>query len=223
MVTANLQFLSLARKNAEFAGIVNRAETVVADGMPLLWLSRLMGTPIPQRITGHDMLHLCAQLAVREGYSMAFLGGAPGVGDRAAQRLQALYPGLHFAGAFQGNFTSEGYGVQRQDEEELVERVHAKRPDFLLVALGCPKQEFWISRHIQAVGATVCIGVGSVLDVLAGRTRRPPPWMQRAGLEWSYRLLREPRRMWRRYLLGDMPTLLGLAPKALAQRRRNSP
>lgn len=215
IVTANLQFLGIASRDPGFAAVVNQADLVVADGMPLVKLSRLKRLALPGRITGHDLLHIAARLAVQQGYSIAFLGGAPGVAEEAARRLREMHPGLGPIGTYQGSFSPDGYGLSQEDEGDLVASLRLSRPQFLFVALGCPKQEFWIARHLHEVGIPVCVGVGGVLDVLAGRLKRAPIWVQRAGLEWSYRLCQEPRRLWRRYLLADIPTLSKLGVAAL--------
>jgi N-acetylglucosaminyldiphosphoundecaprenol N-acetyl-beta-D-mannosaminyltransferase len=220
IVTANLQFLGVAARDPAFARVVNQSQLVVADGMPLLALSQLKGSPIPHRITGHDLLQISASLAAREGYSLAFLGAAPGVAQEAARRLREMHPGLGPIGLHQGYIAPNGLGVSPEDEDTLVDTLKRSRPHFLFVALGCPKQEFWISRHLHEVGIPICVGVGGTLDVLAGRLKRAPVWMQRTGLEWSYRLAQEPQRLWKRYLLGDLPTLSRVGAAALANRRR---
>ena len=223
IVTANLQFLGVASRDAAFAEIVNRADLVVADGVPLLGLSRIIGRPIPDRITGHDLLQIAAGVAAQRGYSIAFLGAALEVARQAARRLREMHPGLGPVSTHQASISLDGYGRSQQDERRLVDSLRLSRPHFLFVALGCPKQEFWIARHLHEVGVPVCVGVGGTLDVLAGRLKRAPRWMRRAGLEWSYRLGQEPQRLWKRYLLGDMPTLCRLGVAALSSRSRPRP
>lgn len=218
VVTVNLQFLGYAFRNPEFARVVNQASLVVADGMPAIWLSRLSGFPIQERITGHELLDACAGLAQRNGYSLFLLGGGSGAGEEAAKRLCARFPGLRIAGVHQGRFSESGFGTTAEEEERAIAAIREARPDFLFVGLGCGKQEFWIHHHLQAIEVPVCVGVGGVLDVLAGRVTRAPRWMQRTGLEWSYRLLQEPRRLWKRYLLQDAPIAVRLAASALRGR-----
>jgi N-acetylglucosaminyldiphosphoundecaprenol N-acetyl-beta-D-mannosaminyltransferase len=221
VVTVNLQFLSTAAKNRTFAEVVNSADLVVADGMPLLWLSRLLGTPIPQRVTGHDLLHHCAALAAQRGFTLFFLGATSVTAEKATRRLQEMYPGLKIVGSYQGSFSQDGYGLSESDERGALDAIRRCGPDFLFVALGCPKQELWIHRHRQEIEVPVCIGIGGVLDVLAGRLRRAPSWMQRMGLEWLYRLQQEPGRLWKRYLTQDFLTALKITAAITLKRTVN--
>ncbi len=215
IVTANLQFMSLARKSPAFTRVLNRADLVTADGMPLYWMSRLLGAPIPDRITGHELLQVCASLAAEKGYSIFLLGGPPGVAAEAAELLAKQHPGLRIMGTHHGKFLDGG---DAENQEELLSLIREFRPQFLFLALGCPKQDFWIHNHMQAAGVPVCAGIGGTLDVLTGRLSRAPSWMQRYGLEWLYRLQQEPRRLWRRYILEGFPTALAVAGSILRRR-----
>lgn len=219
-VTANLHFITVARQNPSFAEIVNQADLVVADGMPLLWVSRMQRAPIPARITGHDILHACASLSVAKGYSLFLLGGGPGVAATAASRLRVMYPGIHIVGTFHGDFTADGLGACEATERDAVAAIRSARPDFLFVGLGCPKQEFWIHRHLNQIAVPVSTGIGSVLDVLSGSFKRAPDWMQRTGLEWAYRIKQEPSRLWKRYFIEDVPMALRLTSAAVIARNR---
>jgi N-acetylglucosaminyldiphosphoundecaprenol N-acetyl-beta-D-mannosaminyltransferase len=218
VITANLQFATLARNDRAFSNMVNEADLVVADGMPLVWMSKLQGTPVPTRVTGHDLLHLCASLSASNGYTMFFLGGAPGAARIAAERLRETYPGVRIAGTHEGRFNRDGFGATEEEERQTVEIIRRANPHFLFVALGCPKQEMWIRRHRESVGAPVSVGVGCVLDVTAGMLDRAPAVLQKTGLEWFYRMSQEPGRLWKRYLLGDIPTATGMGFAALARR-----
>jgi len=211
VVTVNVRFVTIASQDPAFARVVNGAHMAVADGMPLIWLSRLMGAPIPQRITGSDLLFHCASLAAQRGHSIFLLGAAPGVAQEAAWRLVDTYPGLRIAGIHHGYFS-------QAEEQEVLRCIRQRRPQFLFVALGCPRQEFWIHRHLDELEVPVCVGIGGILDVISGRLKRAPLWMQRCGLEWSYRLAQEPRRLWKRYIVEDVPTTFRIAGLALRQR-----
>ncbi len=219
LMTVNIRFMSIARADRDFASIVNDAHLIVADGMPLVWMSRLIGAAVPQRITGSDLIYAFSEYASRKGLSVFFLGGKPGLADEAARKLTAKYPDLKIAGIYHGYFKSE-------QEQEVIDYIRACQPHFLFVGLGSPKQDFWISRWKDRLNIPVCVGIGGTMEVLTGRLKRAPVWMQRAGLEWFYRLKQEPRRLWRRYILEDVPTTLvalGFAlRKAVSTRVRHS-
>jgi N-acetylglucosaminyldiphosphoundecaprenol N-acetyl-beta-D-mannosaminyltransferase len=213
VVTANLRFLTLARRDTSFARIVNNSSLVVADGIPLIWVSRVAGAALPARITGGTLLDACVQLAIRKNYSFFLLGASPGVAEQAGKRLQEQYPGLQIAGTHHGYFSAE-------ENEGIVRKIHAARPVFLFVAMGCPKQEQWIAENLAELQVPVCIGIGGTLEIVTGRLKRAPKWMQSAGLEWFYRLIQEPGRLWKRYLLEDVPTGMRVTLSATWRRVR---
>lgn len=207
IATVNMDFVRLAHSDAEFRDAVNEADLAVADGMPLVWLSRLLGARLPGRITGVDIVERGAALAAARGYSIFLLGGAPGVADAAAAELVRRHPDLRIAGTYAppfGPFSAE-------EEARMLAMIREARPHMLFVAFGAPRQDVWLRRHRQALSVPVSVGVGGTFNFLAGEISRAPRWMQRAGLEWAYRLGREPRRLWRRYLLGDLPVLVRIA------------
>ena len=211
VVTANLDFVAIARRDDEFRDTLNAAELAVADGMPLVWVSRLMGEPVPERITGNDLVDECCRVAVETETSIFLLGAAPGVADIAARRLSARFPGLRIVGVYAPPFGP----LSEAENEKILRRINAARPDFLFVALGAPQQDVWIRMNRDRLDVPVCMGIGCVLDLLAGIVTRAPVWMQRSGLEWLYRLLQEPTRLWRRYIIDDLPVLAWLVGKAL--------
>ena len=219
VVTANLQFLQIARTNRRFAEVVNDADLVVADGMPIVWVSKLKGNPIAARVTGHDLFNNCTRLAHEKGYSVFLLGGAPGAAEDAVGRLREMYPGLKVAGTPHGMFSADGVAER---EDELIAQIKDFRPDFLFVALGCPKQEYWINRLKETLDVPVSIGIGCTLEIFTDRLNRAPRWMQRAGIEWFFRLQQEPRRLWRRYILEDLPTTIAAAWEAIIERASTS-
>ncbi len=189
VVTLNGPMLAQASRDVRLRGIVNRAALVTADGAGVLLAGRILGVRFPGRVPGIDMVdRLCAGGA-RSGLRVFLLGARPGVADAAGRVLSRRHPGLAVVGAVHGYFPAH-------DEPAVVERIREARPDVLLVAMGFPKQEEWIADHMPQLATPVSIGVGGTLDVVAGVLRRAPPWMQRLGLEWAYRLAREPRR-WR--------------------------
>lgn len=192
VVTANAEIIWRAWRQPDLAEVLAKAALVTADGVGVLWASRRLGHPLPEQVAGIDLIQALAARGAVAGWRFFFYGGAPGVAEEAALRLGRQYPGLTVVG------TAHGY----QDEEgeaRVKEAIRRAAPHILLVALGAPKQEFWIARHGRELGVPVAVGVGGSLDVLAGRAKRAPRWMRRLGLEWLYRLLSQPRR-WRRQL-----------------------
>ena len=184
IVTANPEIVLRCREDAAYAAAVNGAKLVLADGVGDLCAARILGTPLPGRVAGADLVpRLLARLAERSG-SVFLYGARPGVAERAGESLQSACPGLRIAG------TENGY---ISDETALLEALEREKPDLLLLGLGAPRQELWMAENRQRTPA-VMIGVGGLLDVFAGDIPRAPKAWQRLGLEWLYRLLREPRR-----------------------------
>lgn len=204
VVTVNVDFLRLANKDESFQNLVNNADLVLADGMPLVWASRRRSTPLPGRVTGVDMLLACSQLAASHGYSIFLLGAEPGVARAAGEILQERFPGLRIAGTYSPPSTDLA------EQEKCVRIVRAAQADMLFVAFGAPKQEEWISHYQDRLKVPVCMGVGGSFDMLAGNVRRAPLWIQQWGLEWFYRLVQEPRRLWKRYIIHDLPVFARL-------------
>jgi N-acetylglucosaminyldiphosphoundecaprenol N-acetyl-beta-D-mannosaminyltransferase len=200
VTTVNPEFVMAARRDPNFRAILNAAALCLPDGVGLLWAGRILGRPLRQRVTGSDGVWNIAGLAAQRGYRLFLLGAAPGVAAEAAHRLCARYPGLIVAGTYAGSPAVE-------EEDAIVERVRSARADILLVAYGHPRQEKWLARNLARSGAAVGIGVGGAFDFVAGTAVRAPRWMQRLGLEWLYRLWREPWR-WRRMLV--LPQFAGL-------------
>lgn len=201
VVTVNLDFVRVARRQPRFRALVNNADLAVADGMPLVWASRLAGRPLPERVTGVDILLQSCAWAADSGRSVFLLGDLPEVASAAAARLRQRFPGLAVAGTY-----SPPHGpFSAAENHKMVRLIQQAGPDFLFVAFGCPKQDYWIEEEGPATGAAVAIGVGGSFRFVAGHTPRAPEWMQRHGLEWAHRLRSEPGRLWRRYLVNDLP------------------
>jgi N-acetylglucosaminyldiphosphoundecaprenol N-acetyl-beta-D-mannosaminyltransferase len=200
IVTVNLDFLRIAQDNDKFRATINDADLAVADGMPLVWASRLMEERIPERVTGVELVERCCRLAAERGQVVFLLGAAPGVAAAAAGKLRERIPTL------QTYAYSPPFGaLSEEDDACIVELIREVKPTYLFVALGAPRQDLWIRDHQQELQIPVAMGVGCVFDLFAGVTRRAPSWMRRGGLEWSYRLVREPGRLWRRYIVQGMP------------------
>lgn len=192
VVTVNPEFVMAAQHNVAFRQAINAATLVVADGIGVVWAARYLKAPLPERITGVDTLVALAGRCAALGYRIYLLGAAPGVAEEAAARLLQQAPGLQIAGTYAGS-------PAPALEEEIIARLLAARVDLLCVAYGAPAQDLWISRHLSRLPAALAIGVGGAYDFISGRQQRAPQLMQRLGIEWLYRLYREPWR-WRRML-----------------------
>jgi N-acetylglucosaminyldiphosphoundecaprenol N-acetyl-beta-D-mannosaminyltransferase len=214
VVTVNLDFLYLAERDPDFRVTINQADLAVPDGMPLVWLSHALGTPLKGRVTGVELVHESCQIAAEAGIGVFFLGGTPEVATLAATRAQERYDGLRVS-AYSPPFGP----ISPEEDERIVEAIIRAQPGFLFVALGAPRQDLWIREHRERLGVPVSMGVGCVLDLMAGTVHRAPAWMQSLGFEWSYRLMREPRRLWRRYLRDDLPHFWRLFFTALGRQR----
>jgi N-acetylglucosaminyldiphosphoundecaprenol N-acetyl-beta-D-mannosaminyltransferase len=196
VVTANVDFLVQAHADIELRRILCEAHLVLCDGTPLVWASRLLGNPLPERVAGADLVPLLIRVAAQKRYRLFFLGATPDSAGRAVANLTALYPDLEIAGHYSPPFNR----LLEMDHGAIQRRILAAKPDILFVCLGCPKQEKWMAMHYRALGVPVTAGVGATMDFLAGHVKRAPAWMQRTGIEWLFRLKQEPRRLFRRYL-----------------------
>jgi N-acetylglucosaminyldiphosphoundecaprenol N-acetyl-beta-D-mannosaminyltransferase len=178
---------------------VNGAGLVTPDGMPIVWLTRAAGHPHVSRVYGPDlMLDFCAR-SVGPGYRHYFCGGAEGTPEQLMAALTAHFSGLQVAGGYSPPFRP----LTLEEDAELVDRINAAFPDVVWVGLGSPKQDLWMAAHRERLEAPLLVGVGAAFDFFTGRVRQAPRWMMRIGLEWLFRLFHEPRRLWRRYLLGN--------------------
>jgi N-acetylglucosaminyldiphosphoundecaprenol N-acetyl-beta-D-mannosaminyltransferase len=215
VVTANVDFLVQAQRDADLRRILVEADLVLCDGTPLLWASRWLGNSLPARAAGSDLVPLLLQRAAIKGWKVFLLGAAPGVAAEAARRIAVQYPSLPEIAHYSPPFRP----LHEMDHEDIAARVRAVQPELLLVSFGCPKQEKWIAMNYRTLGVPVTIGVGATVDFLAGQVRRAPRWMQRSGTEWLFRLLQEPRRLFGRYA-NDFRRFL---PALLAQYRSLPP
>lgn len=194
-ITANTHYAMLSNADPRLRELNERAAFVVADGSPLVLASRRAGTPLPERVAGSDLIYDIAERAAVHGHRLFLLGGAPGIADRAAQRLVERYPTLTVA----GTACPEPADLAGAGLPALIDRVRGARPDILLAALGQPKGELWLAENLEALGVPACAQVGATLDFVAGRVRRAPRWMQRVHMEWAYRMALEPGRLAPRY------------------------
>ncbi len=192
VATINPEFVMRARRDPDFAAVLQQADLCLPDGAGLLWAARRQRQPLPTRIAGVDFVRALAAAGSTRGWRFFLLGAAPGVAEAAAVALRREYPGLQVAGTFAGS-------PDAAQDAVTVAAVRGSRADIVLVAYGAPAQDLWLARNLPATGARMGIGVGGAFDFLAGRTRRAPRWMQDRGLEWLHRLYRQPWR-WRRML-----------------------
>ncbi|HEX7859906.1 MAG TPA: WecB/TagA/CpsF family glycosyltransferase [Verrucomicrobiae bacterium] len=195
LVTANVDFLVQAAHDVELRRILFDAHLVLCDGTPLVWASKILGNPLPERVAGSDLVPLLLKVAAEKGYRPFFLGATPDAMETAVAKAKQQFPKLEFAGYYSPPFNK----LLEMDHEEIRDRIMQSKPDLLFVGFGCPKQEKWINMHYRSLGVPVSVGVGGTIDFLAGRLARAPRWMQKSGTEWIFRLAQEPKRLLRRY------------------------
>lgn len=212
IVTTDASGVVRAREDEELHQIMEEADLVMADGAGVVLAARMLNLPLDVRCSGCDMIVDLCRVAARLGRSVYLLGAEPGVGPAAADRLKAQIPELQIAGCHHGYFSPD-------EEGQIVEEIRRARPGVLLVALGIPKQEKWIKKHLQELRVPVCIGVGGSLDIISGHKKRAPRWMQRAGLEWLYRTIKEPQRLPR---LAALPKILWVTIRELLSTKKEA-
>ncbi len=197
VVAANTHVVMECRRDPWVAEAVRRADLVMPDGMPLVWLGRRRGFALRGRAYGPGVMEAFLAFSAPKGYRHFFLGSTPKTLEALVGRACRRWPGLRVVGAYSPPFRP----LTPQEDKEVVGRIRDARPQVLWVGLGCPRQELWMYEHRERLGVPVMLGVGAAFDFLAGRKPQAPPWMRDHGLEWLFRLLTEPRRLWRRYLI----------------------
>ncbi len=213
--TPNVDHLVLIETDSSYRNVYQEADWVFADGMPIVWFSRLVGRPLPERVTGADLVPGLCRIAAEKGLRVFILGGAPDVTPLAAERLFKMNPRLEIAG-----IATPPQGFENDDAINLsiIDVIKRASPDILFVALGAPRQEIWACQNRDRLNAGIILGVGGAFDFISGRTKRAPAWMQKLGLEWLWRLVREPKRLWKRYLVRDM-RFIGIAYREWRKQR----
>lgn len=186
-----------AQHDSSFKNILNATDLVVPDGMPLVWLGQHQGHVLRRRVYGPDLLLAFCEESAGRGYGHFFYGGEPGVSERLAESLKTRFPGLNVVGTYSPPFRP----LSVKEDVELLEMIGRAAPDVLWVGLGTPKQERWMHEHKDRLRVPVLVSIGAAFDLLSGRRKQAPSWMREHGLEWFFRLLQEPRRLWRRYLV----------------------
>lgn len=220
VATPNVDICRQSRANPALRQLLGSATLTVPDGMPLIWAARLAGRPLPERVCGSSLVDTLSSAAAVANLSIYLLGGAPGVPEKAALALARRYPGLRVAGA---DAPRLGFDKSAAEVSAVRTRLRAAQPDVVFVGLGFPKQEQLITQLAAVFPHTWFVGCGAAIPFTAGAVPRAPAWMQDRGLEWLFRLLKEPRRLFRRYLIDDIPYALVLLAGALAQRARGVP
>lgn len=196
-VVVNVDKLVKAQRDPELRRIINECALINVDGMPVVWASRLLGRPLKERVAGVDLFESLMGRAAQKGWRVYLLGAREEIVSRVRELYAAKYPGLVFAGHRNGYWTAE-------QEPQVVADIAAARADLLFVAISSPKKEQFLGAYQATMKIPFAMGVGGTFDVAAGKVKRAPVWMQKAGLEWFYRFLQEPRRMFRRYFIEDM-------------------
>jgi N-acetylglucosaminyldiphosphoundecaprenol N-acetyl-beta-D-mannosaminyltransferase len=218
VVPSNAQHVVLIGRGKEprLRDVYREANLVVADGASLLMAARVLGNRFPERIAGVDLFQALCGSAARSGLRVFLFGGRPGSADQVATIMSKRFPGLKV------ETYCPPYGFETNETELARSRdaIMQYRPDLLFVALGVPKQEYWMSEHVRSLGVPVCVAVGGCFEMVAGIVPRAPLWIQRIGCEWLYRLWREPRRLWRRYLIGNIQFAWIVMQQALGRRLR---
>lgn len=215
VVTPNAAHIVLVQKDKEFKGVYNYASLVLSDSIPLIWAAKILGFPLKERITGTDLLFSLSNLSSQNNYKIFLLGARKQIIEKATENLRRKFLNLQIVGSCNGYFN---------DDKKIIEKINKVQPDVLFIGMGFPKQEKWIHKYINQLDIKVAICIGGVFDVIAGKTKRAPKWMQKCGLEWFFRLCQEPGRLWRRYLIGNTIFLYLVLKEFLKVRmlRRNS-
>jgi N-acetylglucosaminyldiphosphoundecaprenol N-acetyl-beta-D-mannosaminyltransferase len=195
--------------------IHNAAGLVTPDGMPLVWLSHLKGFPHVERVYGPDLMLSLCEHSIERKYRHFFYGGAQGVPEQLAANLKKTFPGLSVAGAFSPPFRP----LTPKEDAQIVQMITRVNPDIVWIGLSTPKQERWMAAHVGKLAGPVLIGVGAAFDFHTGRKKQAPRWMQRSGLEWFFRLMSEPRRLWKRYLINNPAFVVLILSQALRIRK----
>lgn len=200
--TPNTEIVMEARKDDDLKDILNKGSLVIPDGIGLIYASRIKKKPLPERVTGFDLSIKILETANENGYSLFLLGGKPGIADMAAENIRKKYPNINVVGTNHGYFkgTHTGY-IEHEEEIKVIEKINSLQPDIVFVGFGAPKQEKWIDNNREKLKCKVIIGNGGTIDILAGTVKRAPEIYQKLGLEWLYRLLKDPKRIKRQLVL----------------------
>lgn len=200
VVAINVDVVVKIEEDPYLKKVVDNADMVLVDGKPLVWISKLHGKPLKAKISGSDLVPLLCEVAAEKGYRIFIIGGKDGIAEQAKEKLESRLPQIKIVGTYAPPF---GFEKNESELDKINQMISAVHPDLLIACFGCPKQEKWIYENIEKYDAKVSICAGATVDFLAGRVKRAPRWMREYGLEWFYRFLQEPKRMFRRYFVDD--------------------
>lgn len=204
IVAVNVDVIMKIEQDEELKKITDEADMVLIDGKPLIWISKLKKAPIKEKISGSDLVPKLCELSDKKGYTIFILGGKDGIAKQAKEKLESQYKNIKIVGVYSPKF---GFENDKKELTKINSMINKKKPDLLFVCLGCPKQEKWIYNHINEYYAKVSVCAGATVDFLAGNMKRAPKWMSNCGLEWFYRFLQEPKRLFKRYFIDDIKIL----------------
>jgi N-acetylglucosaminyldiphosphoundecaprenol N-acetyl-beta-D-mannosaminyltransferase len=204
IVAINVDVVMKIEEDAYLKKITDNADMVLVDGKPLIWISKMHKKPIKAKISGSDLVPLLCEDAAKKGHTIFIIGGKDGIADKAKANLEKKHPKIKIVGTY-----APPFGFEKSDEElrKINKMISDKKPDLLIACFGCPKQEKWIYENYQKYDAKVSVCAGATVDFLAGNINRAPHWMSEHGLEWFYRFLQEPKRMFKRYFVDDVKIL----------------
>lgn len=201
VVAVNVDVIMKIEHDLELKKVVDSADIVLVDGKPLIWISKLHGNPVTSKISGSDLVPLLCETAADRGYSIFIIGGKEGIAQKAKINLEHKHPRINIVGTYAPPF---GFEKDEKELDKINTMITAVHPDILIVCFGCPKQEKWIYDNIMKYDAKVSVCAGATVDFLSGNVKRAPKWMSKYGLEWFYRFMQEPKRMFKRYFIDDI-------------------
>lgn len=203
---SNVHTVVTGMNDADYRNVTNSAFMAIPDGMPLSWVGRHRGCENMSKCSGPDVMEKLFELSEKTGYTHYFYGGSQETLDKLSEKLKIKYPKLNVVGMYSPPFRE----LTKSEDEDIVNKINELKPDVIWVGLGAPKQEKWMYKHVESIKSSIMLGVGAAFNFHAGTVKRAPLWMQNHGLEWFYRLVKEPRRLWRRYLVTNTLFIISL-------------
>lgn len=201
IVPINVDVVMKIEEDEKLKKIINEADMVLVDGKPLIWISKIKRNKIKEKVSGSDLVPKLCEVSNKKGYSIFIIGGKEGIAEKAKQKLEEKYNNINIVGTYAPPF---GFEKNQEELNKINEMISLVKPDLLFACFGCPKQEKWIYDNYNKYDAKVSICAGATVDFLAGNVKRAPKWMSNCGLEWFYRFLQEPKRLFKRYFIDDI-------------------